>query len=43
MSFGCITAEALREGLSEEVDRRLLGRYEQLESAAAEAESKRQS
>ena len=33
------TAEALREGLSEGVDRRLLGRYEQLESARRKLES----
>ena len=33
------TAEALREGLSEGVDRRLLGRYGQLESARRKLES----
>jgi hypothetical protein len=33
------TAEALREGLAEGVDRRLLGRYEQLESARRKLES----
>ena len=33
------TAEALREGLSQGLDRRLLGRYEQLESARRKLES----